>query len=93
MKFMMDAFPERAFGVIAEQHAVTLSCDRMTTQGMVVFATSTLLFCNVLDQVIHDVALQNLPVIFCLDRAGIVGEDGATHHGVLILPICVAFRI
>ncbi|GGC90022.1 1-deoxy-D-xylulose-5-phosphate synthase [Flavobacterium lutivivi] len=83
MKFMMDAFPERAFDVgIAEQHAVTLSAG-MTTQGMVVFCNIYSTFLQrAYDQVIHDVALQNLPVIFCLDRAGIVGEDGATHHGV-----------
>ena len=83
MKFMMEAFPNRAFDVgIAEQHAVTLAAG-MATQGMVVFCNiySTLLQ-RAYDQVIHDVALQNLPVIFCLDRAGLVGEDGATHHGV-----------
>lgn len=83
MKFMMDVFPERAFDVgIAEQHAVTLSAG-MATQGMVVFCNIYSTFLQrAYDQVIHDVALQNLPVIFCLDRAGIVGEDGATHHGV-----------
>ncbi len=83
MKFMMEAFPERAFDVgIAEQHAVTLSAG-MATQGMVVFCNIYSTFLQrAYDQVIHDVALQNLPVIFCLDRAGIVGEDGATHHGV-----------
>ena len=83
MKFMMDAFPERAFDVgIAEQHAVTLAAG-MATQGMVVFCNIYSTFLQrAYDQVIHDVALQNLPVIFCLDRAGIVGEDGATHHGV-----------
>ena len=83
MKFMMDAFPERAIDVgIAEQHAVTLSAG-MATQGMVVFCNIYSTFLQrAYDQVIHDVALQNLPVIFCLDRAGLVGEDGATHHGV-----------
>jgi 1-deoxy-D-xylulose-5-phosphate synthase len=83
MKFMMDAFPERAFDVgIAEQHAVTLSAG-MATQGMVVFCNIYSTFLQrAYDQIIHDVALQNLPVIFCLDRAGLVGEDGATHHGV-----------
>ncbi|WP_291127966.1 1-deoxy-D-xylulose-5-phosphate synthase [Flavobacterium sp. UBA7682] len=83
MKFMMDAFPKRAFDVgIAEQHAVTLSAG-MATQGMVVFCNIYSTFLQrAYDQVIHDVALQNLPVIFCLDRAGLVGEDGATHHGV-----------
>jgi 1-deoxy-D-xylulose-5-phosphate synthase len=83
MKFMMDAFPDRAFDVgIAEQHAVTLSAG-MATQGMIVFCNIYSTFLQrAYDQVIHDVALQNLPVIFCLDRAGLVGEDGATHHGV-----------
>ena len=86
LKFMMDAFPKRAFDVgIAEQHAVTLSAG-MATQGMVVFCNIYSTFLQrAYDQVIHDVALQNLPVIFCLDRAGLVGEDGATHHGVFDL--------
>ena len=86
MKFMMNAFPERAFDVgIAEQHAVTLSAG-MATQGMVVFCNIYSTFLQrAYDQVIHDVALQNLPVVFCLDRAGLVGEDGATHHGVFDL--------
>lgn len=82
LKLMMDKMPERAFDVgICEQHAVTLSAG-MATQGMKVF-------CNIYssfmqrsyDQVVHDVAIQDLPVIFCLDRAGLVGEDGPTHHG------------
>lgn len=83
MKFMMEAFPDRAFDVgIAEQHAVTLAAG-MATQGMVVYCNIYSTFLQrAYDQVIHDVALQNLPVIFCLDRAGLVGEDGATHHGV-----------
>lgn len=83
MKFMMEAFPERAIDVgIAEQHAVTLAAG-MATQGMVVYCNIYSTFLQrAYDQVIHDVALQNLPVIFCLDRAGLVGEDGATHHGV-----------
>ena len=86
MKFMMDIFPERTFDVgIAEQHAVTLSAG-MATQGMIVFCNIYSSFLQrAYDQVIHDVALQNLPVIFCLDRAGLVGEDGATHHGVFDL--------
>ena len=86
LKFMMDIFPKRAFDVgIAEQHAVTLSAG-MATQGMVVFCNIYSTFLQrAYDQVIHDVALQNLPVIFCLDRAGLVGEDGATHHGVFDL--------
>ncbi len=83
LKFMMDAFPERAFDVgIAEQHAVTLAAG-MATQGFTVFCAIYSTFLQrAYDQVIHDVALQNLPVIFCLDRAGLVGEDGATHHGI-----------
>ncbi|MBF4484692.1 1-deoxy-D-xylulose-5-phosphate synthase [Flavobacterium sp. CSZ] len=83
LKFMMDEIPERAFDVgIAEQHAVTLAAG-MTTQGMIVYCTIYSTFLQrAYDQVIHDVALQNLPVIFCIDRAGLVGEDGATHHGV-----------
>lgn len=86
LKFMMEAFPKRAIDVgIAEQHAVTLSAG-MATQGMVVFCNIYSTFLQrAYDQVIHDVALQNLPVIFCLDRAGLVGEDGATHHGVFDL--------
>jgi 1-deoxy-D-xylulose-5-phosphate synthase len=82
LKFMMEKMPERAFDVgICEQHAVTLSAG-MATQGLKVF-------CNIYssfmqrsyDQVVHDIAIQNLPVILCLDRAGLVGEDGPTHHG------------
>lgn len=79
---MMEAMPDRAFDVgIAEQHAVTFSAG-LATQGL-------LPFCNIYssfmqrayDQVLHDVAIQNLNVVFCLDRAGLVGADGATHHG------------
>ena len=79
----MEAFPNRAFDVgIAEQHAVTLAAG-MATQGLVPFCAIYSTFLQrAYDQVIHDVALQNLPVIFCLDRAGLVGQDGATHHGV-----------
>ena len=86
LKFMMDVFPERAFDVgIAEQHAVTLSAG-MATQGMIVYCNIYSTFLQrAYDQIIHDVALQDLPVIFCLDRAGLVGEDGATHHGVFDL--------
>ena len=82
LNIMMKAMPERAFDVgIAEQHAVTFSAG-LATQGM-------LPFCNIYssfmqrayDQVIHDVALQNLNVVFCLDRGGFAGSDGATHHG------------
>ena len=83
LKYMMEKIPERAFDVgIAEQHAVTLAAG-MATQGMVPFCNIYSTFLQrAYDQVIHDVAIQNLPVIFCLDRAGLVGEDGATHHGV-----------
>ena len=86
LKFMMDTFPKRAFDVgIAEQHAVTLAAG-MATQGMIVYCNIYSTFLQrAYDQVIHDVALQDLPVIFCLDRAGLVGEDGATHHGVFDL--------
>lgn len=86
LKFMLDEIPNRAFDVgIAEQHAVTLAAG-MATQGMVPFCTIYSTFLQrAYDQVIHDVALQKLPVIFCLDRAGLVGEDGATHHGVFDL--------
>ena len=82
LKYMMEKMPHRAFDVgICEQHAVTLSAG-MATQGMKVF-------CNIYssfmqrgyDMVVHDVAIQKLPVIFCLDRAGLVGDDGPTHHG------------
>ncbi|GAA4895229.1 1-deoxy-D-xylulose-5-phosphate synthase [Flaviramulus aquimarinus] len=86
LKYMMDAIPERAFDVgIAEQHAVTLAAG-MATQGLMPFCNIYSTFLQrAYDQIIHDVALQKLPVIFCLDRAGLVGEDGATHHGVFDL--------
>jgi 1-deoxy-D-xylulose-5-phosphate synthase len=82
LKYMMDAMPDRAFDVgICEQHAVTLSAG-LATQGMKVFCNIYSSFMQrAYDQVIHDVALQKLPVVFCLDRAGLVGEDGPTHHG------------
>jgi 1-deoxy-D-xylulose-5-phosphate synthase len=83
LKYMMEKMPDRAFDVsICEQHAVTLSAG-MATQGLKVFCNIYSTFMQrAYDMVIHDVALQRLPVIFCLDRAGLVGEDGATHHGV-----------
>ena len=83
LKYMMEEIPDRAFDVgIAEQHAVTLAAG-MATQGLIPFCNIYSTFLQrAYDQVIHDVALQNLPVVFCLDRAGLVGEDGATHHGV-----------
>ncbi len=82
LKFMMDKMPDRAFDVgIAEQHAVTLSAG-LATQGMKVFCNIYSSFMQrAYDMVIHDVAIQKLPVIFCLDRAGLVGDDGPTHHG------------
>jgi 1-deoxy-D-xylulose-5-phosphate synthase len=82
LKFMMEKMPHRAFDVgICEQHAVTLSAG-MATQGMRVFCNIYSSFMQrAYDMVIHDVAIQNLPVVFCLDRAGLVGDDGPTHHG------------
>ncbi len=86
LKYMMTEIPDRAFDVgIAEQHAVTLAAG-MATQGLIPFCNIYSTFLQrAYDQIIHDVALQKLPVIFCLDRAGLVGEDGATHHGVFDL--------
>lgn len=83
LNLMLEKFPKRTFDVgIAEQHAVTLAAG-MATQGLIPFCAIYSTFLQrAYDQVIHDVASQNLPVIFCLDRAGLVGEDGATHHGV-----------
>ncbi|MCB0848057.1 MAG: 1-deoxy-D-xylulose-5-phosphate synthase, partial [Bacteroidetes bacterium] len=82
MKIMMEKLPERTFDVgIAEQHAVTFAAG-LAANGMIPFCNIYSTFLQrAYDQVIHDVCLQNLPVIFCLDRAGAVGEDGATHHG------------
>ena len=87
LKFMMDAMPDRAFDVgICEQHAVTLSAG-MATQGLKVFCNIYSSFMQrAYDQVVHDVAIQKLPVVFCLDRAGLVGDDGPTHHGVYDIP-------
>jgi 1-deoxy-D-xylulose-5-phosphate synthase len=86
LKYMMAEIPERAFDVgIAEQHAVTLAAG-MAAQGLIPFCNIYSTFLQrAYDQIIHDVALQKLPVVFCLDRAGLVGEDGATHHGVFDL--------
>jgi len=86
LKFMMKEMPNRAFDVgIAEQHAVTFSAG-LATQGLIPYCNiySTFLQRGY-DQLIHDVAIQNLHVVFCLDRAGLVGEDGATHQGVFDL--------
>lgn len=82
LKYMMEKYPERSVDVgISEQHAVTLAAG-MAKSGLKPFLTIYSTFLQrAYDQVIHDVALQNLPVVFCIDRAGIVGEDGATHHG------------
>ncbi len=82
LKFMMEKMPDRAFDVgICEQHAVTLSAG-LATQGLKVFCNIYSSFMQrAYDMVIHDVAIQKLPVIFCLDRAGLVGDDGPTHHG------------
>ena len=82
LKFMMEQMPDRAIDVgIAEQHAVTLSAG-LATQGMKVYCNIYSSFMQrAYDMVVHDVAIQKLPVIFCLDRAGLVGDDGPTHHG------------
>ena len=86
LKIMMDAMPERTFDVgIAEQHAVTFSAG-LASQGLIPFCNIYSSFMQrAYDQVIHDVALQNLQVVFCLDRGGLVGADGPTHHGVFDL--------
>ena len=82
MNLMMKAIPERAFDVgIAEQHAVAFSAG-MATRGEIVFCNIYSTFMQrAYDQVIHDVCIQELPVVFCLDRAGFAGADGPTHHG------------
>lgn len=82
LNIMMEAMPDRAFDVgIAEQHAVTFSAG-MATQGSIPFCNIYSTFMQrAYDQVIHDVCIQKLPVIFCLDRAGLAGADGPTHHG------------
>ena len=82
LKFMMEKMPDRAIDVgIAEQHAVTLSAG-LATQGLKVFCNVYSSFMQrAFDSAVHDVAIQKLPVIFCLDRAGLVGDDGPTHHG------------
>ena len=82
MNIMMEAYPERSFDVgIAEQHAVTFSAG-LATQGSIPFCNIYSTFMQrAYDQVIHDVCVQNLHVVFCLDRAGFAGADGATHHG------------
>lgn len=86
LNMMMDCMPDRVFDVgISEQHAVTFAAG-LAAQGLVPFCNIYSSFAQrAYDQIIHDVALQNLPVIFCLDRAGLVGDDGPTHHGVFDL--------
>jgi 1-deoxy-D-xylulose-5-phosphate synthase len=86
MNIMMKAMPDRAFDVgIAEQHAVTFSAA-MATQGLIPFCNIYSTFMQrSIDQVIHDVAIQNLQVVICMDRGGLVGADGPTHHGVFDL--------
>jgi 1-deoxy-D-xylulose-5-phosphate synthase len=87
LKYMMEQMPDRAIDVgIAEQHAVTLSAG-MATRGLKVFCNIYSSFMQrAYDMVVHDVAIQKLPVIFCLDRAGLVGDDGPTHHGAYDIP-------
>lgn len=87
LKFMMEKMPKRALDVgICEQHAATLSAG-LATQGMRVFCNIYSSFMQrAFDQVVHDIAIQKLPVILCLDRAGLVGEDGPTHHGAYDIP-------
>ncbi len=82
LNIMMKAMPNRAFDVgIAEQHAVTFSAG-LATQGLIPYCNIYSSFMQrAYDQVVHDVAIQKLPVVFCLDRAGIAGADGPTHHG------------
>jgi len=94
LKFMMEKMPNRAIDVgICEQHAVTLSAG-MATQGLRVFCNIYSSFMQrAFDQVVHDVAIQKLPVVLCLDRAGLVGEDGPTHHGAYDIPTSVVSLI
>lgn len=82
LNIMMDAMPHRTFDVgIAEQHAVTFAAG-LAVQGFLPYCNIySSFFQRAFDQAVHDVALQNLSVVFCLDRGGLVGEDGATHHG------------
>ena len=82
LTFLQEAFPKRAFDVgIAEEHAVTFA-GGLAKDGLKPYCCIYSSFLQrAYDEIIHDVALQNLPVVFCIDRAGLVGEDGATHHG------------
>ncbi len=96
LKYMMEKMPDRAIDVgICEQHAVTLSAG-LATQGMRVYCNIYSSFMQrAYDQAVHDVAIQKLPVIFCLDRAGLVGEDGPTHHGAYDIPYfrCIPYMV
>ena len=87
LKYMMEQMPDRAFDVgICEQHAATLSAG-LATQGIKAFCNIYSSFMQrAYDQVVHDIAIQKLPVVLCLDRAGLVGEDGPTHHGCYDIP-------
>ncbi len=87
MNIMMKAMPKRAFDVgIAEQHAVTFSAG-LASQGLIPFCNIYSSFMQrAYDQVVHDVALQKLHVVLCMDRAGIAGADGPTHHGMIDIP-------
>jgi len=87
LKYMMEKMPHRAFDVgICEQHAATLSAG-LATQGMRVYCNIYSSFMQrAYDQVVHDIAIQKLPVVLCLDRAGLVGDDGPTHHGCYDIP-------
>ena len=88
LKYMLETFPKRAFDVgIAEQHALTFA-GGLATQGFIPYIAIYATFLQrAIDQIIHDIALQNLPIVFCIDRAGIVGNDGPTHHGVFDIAI------
>lgn len=82
LNFMMERFPERSFDVdIAEQHALTFTAGLATQQMLPYCVIYSTFLQRAYDQLIHDIALQQLPVVLCIDRAGLVGEDGATHHG------------
>ncbi|MGC9330613.1 MAG: 1-deoxy-D-xylulose-5-phosphate synthase [Bacteroidales bacterium] len=87
LDIMKTKFPDRCFDVgIAEQHAVTFSAG-LATKGFIPYCVIYSTFAQrAYDQIIHDVAIQNLPVVLCLDRAGLVGEDGVTHHGLYDIP-------
>jgi len=86
MDLMMRRFPDRVFDVgIAEQHAVTFSAGLALKGQIPICNIYSSFFQRAYDQVIHDVCLQKIPVVFCLDRAGVVGEDGPTHHGMFDL--------